>query len=318
MLKVLLVGAGQIGSRYLQGLICSTLNISITVVDPLDISLNVSKKRWIEAGGDQSLHTISWNKELPSNKERFDLIIVTTSSKGRATLIKKIASNVSGDYWVIEKVLAQSKKELDIIQVATTHAKEVWVNMPRRVMSWHQKLRLKFYQKGPLKVKNTGGLWGLACNSIHFIDLISWWTGESLLSLNTSKLNNTWLKSKRLGYYEVSGELLATFSNGTQLILESQLDAKEDIMKIEIKNENTWVIDEINGVAHDSKKNVLEGKIKLQSELAGPMIAKIFSSGTCELTPLKESIAQHEVFLIAMLKHWNTSNKCNDELVPIT
>ena len=50
----LLVGAGQLGSRYLQGLSTVKLDLCITVVDPSDLSLNKAKKRWVEVGGDES------------------------------------------------------------------------------------------------------------------------------------------------------------------------------------------------------------------------------------------------------------------------
>ena len=99
--------------------------------------------------------------------------------------------SASVNYWVLEKVLAQSKQELEFINSTITDAKGIWVNTPRRLTSWHQQLKLKFYDQGPLTIKKVGGMWGLACNSIHFIDLVAWWTSESLLSVNTDRLDQT-------------------------------------------------------------------------------------------------------------------------------
>ena len=318
MKNILLVGAGQLGSRYLQGLSTVKLDLFITVVDPSDLSLNKAKKRWFEAEGDESQHTIRWCKVLPQDLVSIDLAIISTSARGRADLVKKISSTVSVRYWVLEKVLAQSKKELDIINAATIDSKGTWVNMVRRVINWHQQLKFNFYEKGPLKVRKTGGLWGLACNTIHFIDLISWWTGESLLSVDTSRLDRNWLKSKRLGYFEVIGELLIKFSGGTELILQSNPIATEDVLYVEFSNKDIWTIDELNCVAFKSKKEVFKGEFKLQSEITGPIVKKILTNGTCELTTLKKSSDQHKIFLEAMLAHWNFSNKLNDKVVPIT
>jgi len=318
MKNILLVGAGQLGSRYLQGLSTVKLDLFITVVDPSDLSLNKAKKRWFEAEGDESQHTIRWCKVLPQDLVSIDLAIISTSARGRADLVKKISSTVSVRYWVLEKVLAQSKKELDIINAATIDSKGTWVNMVRRVINWHQQLKFNFYEKGPLKVRKTGGLWGLACNTIHFIDLISWWTGESLLSVDTSRLDRNWLKSKRLGYFEVIGELLIKFSGGTELILQSNPIATEDVLYVEVSNKDIWTIDELNCVAFKSKKEVFKGEFKLQSEITGPIVKKILTNGTCELTTLKKSSDQHKIFLEAMLAHWNFSNKLNDKVVPIT
>ena len=289
MKNILLVGAGQLGSRYLQGLSTVKLDLFITVVDPSDLSLNKAKKRWFEAEGDESQHTIRWCKVLPQDLVSIDLAIISTSARGRADLVKKISSTVSVRYWVLEKVLAQSKKELDIINAATIDSKGTWVNMVRRVINWHQQLKFNFYEKGPLKVRKTGGLWGLACNTIHFIDLISWWTGESLLSVDTSRLDRNWLKSKRLGYFEVIGELLIKFSGGTELILQSNPIATEDVLYVEVSNKDIWTIDELNCVAFKSKKEVFKGEFKLQSEITGPIVKKILTNGTCELTTLKKS-----------------------------
>ena len=318
MQNILLVGAGQLGSRYLQGIASIKLDLSIIVVDPSDLSLKTAKTRWFEAGGNKSQHKIRWCKVLPQGLVLIDLVIISTSAGGRADLVKRISDTVRVSYWILEKVLAQSKQDLDIINAATIDAKEKWVNMPRRLIDWHQQLKLKFYEQGPLRVKKTGGLWGLAGNAIHFIDLISWWTGESLLSVNTNRLDSTWLKSKRLGYFEVIGELLVRFSGGTELVLQSQPNAKEDNINIELPNKNIWVIDELNCIAFKSKKDIFKGRFKLQSELTGPMVTKILTNGNCELTTLKQSSEQHQIFLDAMLVHWNFSNKFNDRIVPIT
>lgn len=318
MQNILLVGAGQIGSRYLQGLSTVKLDLCITVVDPSDLSLNKATKRWLEVVGDNSQHKVRWCKVLPQDLELIDLAIITTSAAGRADLVKYISKTVNVSYWVLEKVVAQSKQELDIIRTATIDAKGTWVNMVRRIIDWHQQLKFKFYEQGPLKVRKIGGLWGLACNAMHFIDLISWWTGESLLSVNTNRLDSMWIKSKRSGYFEVTGELLAIFSGGTELILQSQPNAIKDIMYIELPNKNIWSIDELNGIASKSKEDFVNGEIKLQSQLTGPMVSKILTNGICELTTLKQSSDQHQIFLDTMLAHWNFSNNFNDKNVPIT
>jgi len=48
------------------------------------------------------------------------------------------------------------------------------------------------------------------------------------------------------------------------------------------------------------------------------MVSNILINETCGLPTLHESAQQHEIFLDAMLNHWNISNNLNDKLVPIT
>ena len=317
MKNLLLIGSGQLGSRYIQGIIKETANYNITVIDSSKLSLNNARKIWTESGGSNSSHKIFWSRTLPANIKQYDLAIVSTSSKNRANLIDNICSEVTVNYWVIEKILAQSTKELKMIEAATFKAKNVYVNTPRRQMKWHKKIKSKFSDKIRL-VKKTGKLWGLACNAIHFIDLVAWWTGQSLSSVDTKRLHKKWFKSKREGYYEVTGELSVKFSGGTKLILQSLYDVNEEVLKVEFNNKDSCSIYENKGMALFSNGETLYGSLELQSEMTGPMIAKILTMGVCELPTLKESLKHHKVFLDSMLKHWNRSNNCKDKLVPIT
>ena len=169
--KLLLVGAGQLGSRHLQGLVESRSNLEIFVVDPLSESLHTAKLRWLEAMGDESPHQVHWLETLPSNLKQVDVALIVTSSKGRANLINKIANKIEVRYWVLEKLLTQSSEELRLLQPTLAGCKGAWVNMPRRVTCWHKSLKEAFAGRVPLEVSFSGNLWGLACNSIHFIDL---------------------------------------------------------------------------------------------------------------------------------------------------
>ena len=318
MRRVLLIGAGQLGSRYLQGLTKADLRMNVCVVDPIDQSLEVAKQRWLEAGGNNSGHQVEWNRDLAAQDNPADLAIISTPSSGRATLVAEVASKAKPDYWVLEKVLAQSSRELDRIQVSTAMAEGVWVNIPRRLMSWHQKIKHQISGQGPLRVIKVGGIWGLASNSIHFIDMVVWWTGESLVAVDLTGLDSQWLESKRPGYFDVAGELVARFSGGTVLVLESQADALQELIYVDLPNGTRWVIDESRGVATGPGDVVISGRVEYQSEMTARLVSEILTKGTCSLPTLQVSSAQHTIFLNDMLKHWNSCHGRSDPGVPIT
>ena len=48
--KIAIIGAGQLGSRHLQGLAQCNFDISIEVVEPYDLSRETAKKRYEEIG----------------------------------------------------------------------------------------------------------------------------------------------------------------------------------------------------------------------------------------------------------------------------
>tara|TARA_B100001063_G_C16757478_1_gene553976 strand:- start:987 stop:1940 length:954 start_codon:yes stop_codon:yes gene_type:complete len=315
--NILLVGAGQLGSRYLQSLINEKLNYNIIVVDISKISINASKKIWEINGGSNSSHKIYWLSNLPNDIKFYDLAIISTSSKNRASLIKTISSKVNVKNWLLEKILAQSHNQLEIIKKAVYKSDNVYVNMPRRNMDWFKKIKSLIPNKS-IKVEKIGTSWNLACNSLHFIDLVSWWTGESLTSINTKNLNNKWFESKRKGYFEVTGSLLGKFSNGSELVLKSFLEQSDEILKINILDKNFCNIYENTGRAVFSNGNIINGKLDLHSEISGPTITKIITDKTCNLPTFNESFESHSIFLEMMLSNWNKSMNKNDKEAPIT
>jgi hypothetical protein len=318
MFKLILVGAGQLGSRYLQGIVISKSQLEITVVDASITSLEIARARWIEAGGEHSHHRISWESDIPSELKCIDLALIATTAKGRADLVNRISSQMAVRYWVLEKVLAQSVEQLDIISRATAQSHGVWVNTTRRMQVWHNSLKKALQSNGIIKASYSGGLWGLCCNSIHFIDLISWWGDEKLDSIDTSRLDRHWFESKRAGYFEVTGRLVANFSKGSILTLEAGAQAKIQPLLIDRADAPAWKIDEVNGTAVSVSGVHLDGCIEFQSQISGRLVDDLLLRGQCDLTTLDESKAMHAIFLEAMLKHWNLSHKRNDVCVPIT
>ena len=318
MSLVLLIGAGQLGSRYLQGFVASKRPLQITVVDPSWESLEMAKSRWIDVGGGESWHQVHWLASLPAGLQPVDLALVVTPSRSRANIINSIAKLIDVRYWILEKVLAQSSKELGIIRSALSACEGTWVNTSRRMMTWHQSLRDKFHDRGPLQVSFSGGLWGLACNSIHFIDLVAWWTREQLVSLDTTGLDYQWHESKRAGYFEVTGELVAHFSSGSCLCLRSEIGVEPDSIRVVLADGVIWEIDELGGTACSSNSEQIDGCIEYQSQMSGRLLDGILVRGECDLPSLDESSAMHKIFLDSMLSHWNRSQNRIDDLVPIT
>lgn len=315
---VLIIGAGQLGSRYLQGLVLSTQHLEIIVVDQNSESLDVAELRWVQAGGEQSPHSIRWFNVLPAYLKRVDVAIIATSSHGRANLIEMVSSKIDVRYWVLEKVLAQSSDEVMEIQSSLARCEGAWVNTPRRMMHWHQSLHRVFSEKSIVAMLLSGGPWGLACNSIHYIDLLAWWTGQTLVSIDTSKLDNDWYESKRTGYFEITGDLIANFSGGASLKLKSRRSGRTEPIQVELDDGTYWHIDESGGKARSSVGKEVNGSIELQSQISGRMIDQIIATSTCQLPSIKTSSAMHVVFLDAMLGHWRRANNCRCRLVPIT
>jgi hypothetical protein len=316
--KIVLIGSGNIGRRYLEGIAKIKNKLDIIVVDPDVKSHELAKHQWFKAGGEESCHQIKYVKKLETNNLIVELVIIATNSFNRIKVITEVALKTKPNYWILEKLLVQCKDDLEIVKLQTVNAKNVWVNISRRSMIWFQQLKKQFYGRGHLQCTLNGGLWEMACCAIHYIDLITFWTGEFVTFIDNKGLDKSWLKSKRPGFFEITGELIVKFSGGSELILQSHNHVSQNILSVKLENNDVWLIDEIKGTATSSRGYILNGRLEYQSEIAETVIKKILIKGTCELPTLKESSKQHAIFLDIMLEHWNYSNNCNDKLVPIT
>ena len=117
---ILIAGAGQLGSRYLQGLANCQNTLDIYVQDIYEQSLQVAKQHWEQVAYPVDSDTVSGNNE-PAVKhkvtfissfekipKKIDIAIVATNADVRPQVVKQIEANFEVCYWILEKVLAQS------------------------------------------------------------------------------------------------------------------------------------------------------------------------------------------------------------------
>jgi len=318
MTTILIVGAGQIGSRHLQGLSDCNIPLRIYVQNPHKPSLEQAESRWIEVANEDSIHEVSYHESINETPQSIDIAIIATSSDIRAKIVKDISEIIDVKFWVLEKVLARNIKELNTIKESINkNSSLAWVNTPRRMMAWHKEIKEKFGVSTPLILNVKGDSWGLACNSIHFIDLLAWWTGADLESVSTDNLDDKWFESKRNGFWEVSGTLVARFSDGS--IAKLTIDESENNTSIQvIGGDFSWEINETDGVAKCSNGVEVRGRCMYQSEMSAAFVESIIESKACDLPLLVDSIAHHHIFLQSMQEHWVKAGHANAAFVPIT
>jgi hypothetical protein len=315
--RILLIGAGQLGSRYLQGLAALEDPLAITVVDPSEASLGVASERLAQVQP-AAAHAVQFSTSLEAAPQQLDLALVVTPAHCRARVVEEIAGRHQVKAWILEKVLAQSCEQLDRIEQALANNNRAWVNTSRRLMGWHQAIRAQLLPDGlaPLQVHVAGGSWGLACNAIHFIDLVAWWSQVQIQSVSADGLDG-WADSKRAGFQEVFGRLLVHYSDGSVLELSCLPDTQPTVIAVETP-QGSWHLEEEAGVAAGPAGQQLHGQLIFQSALTAPLVSQILHEGHCALPTLAESAAQHRPLLHALLEHWNRSQGRHDFFVPIT
>ena len=67
-----------------------------------------------------------------------------------------------------------------------------------RIMEWQQSIKqqVKKYIEGPVSIAVNGSDWGMACNSIHYIDLISWLIESDIDKVSCTE-HCSWHQNKR-------------------------------------------------------------------------------------------------------------------------
>ncbi|MES2686067.1 MAG: hypothetical protein V4706_04545 [Pseudomonadota bacterium] len=313
---ILISGAGQLGSRYLQGLASCTRPLRVHVHDVDRASLTRAQQRWDEVAKPGGPHEVSLHNTVTTIPTAVNVAIVATTARWRPDAVMKIAAHADVGAWILEKVLAQNEVGLKEIS-RHIGSQRAWVNTPRRGLDWHQQIKTHLGVLRPLHLKVSGSGWGLACNSIHFLDMFSWWVDEPLVYVDTSELARDWIESKRPGNWEVLGKLRAYFAGGSTI----ELNVKDGELFYEFELDDghgIWTINEDAGTASRSDGLDLPGRLPFQSEVSGALIESILTNGTCELPTLEQSLVTHRPFLAALLAHWRATVDPQADAVPIT
>lgn len=277
----------------------------------------MAEKRWNEVHGQETHHVVSFHTFFESLPRQLDIAIVTTTADVRPDIVSKIANLVDVRFWVLEKLLAQNESGLDDILAHTRNSVGAWVNTPRRMMTWHQQIKAQLSLHQPMAFRIEGGLWGMLCNTVHFLDLFAWWSGESLQDVYTDRLDTHWFESKRPGNWEALGILEARFSGGSHALVTARKG--ESLVTLTAEDGHLlWAINEADGVAKRSDGLQIPGRLALQSEMSASLVESILERGVCDLPTLEESVALHRVFIRNMLEHWKQTMNHDATSVPIT
>lgn len=318
--RVLLVGAGQLGSRYLEGLKSVSKPLDVTVIDPSVDALALAEHRWDQVGpARQHPRPVFWSsigEAIERGPAAYDLGIVSTGARHRLGAVEAIVAGTTIRHWVLEKVLAQSSCDVRAIEELVGSGSAAFVNTCRRMMPGY--VAMKDMVVPPLSVKILGGEWGLASNAIHFIDMVAWMTGSSLSDVTAESDGVPWHQTKRVGYYDMTGQVNATFVDGSDLaMVASQHEGQLTISIIDGAG-SRWDLDQASGVARSGRGQTMRVDFELQSAMTPRLVSKLVATGSCDLTTLEESARIHGPLLDALLHDWNAATGRSDSHVPIT
>lgn len=308
MFHIAVIGAGQLGSRHLQGLYRMPERCKLYMVDPQQSSLDLARKRLKELSASGAAHEIVACTGPAGLPARLDLAIVATTSDVRLAVLERLLEHSEVKRLILEKVLFTREDEYRRAEwLLQSKGATAWVNCPRRVYDLYRHVR-KFFSGRTLRlVQVQGAGWGLGCNGVHFADLFSYLSSAVIEEYDTRLLDDRVHASNRAGFVEFSGTLIGR-AGGVQLWLTDDVGGNaRHIITLRAEG-RSCVIDETAGQAwfldeREGWRNVACG-IPYQSHLTGDVAVSILKKETCGLPAYEASAAIHLPFVRALTAHY--------------
>ena len=324
MSSILILGSGQIGSRHLQGVFKSKHKLSVYVLDPSNESLNLSKERASEIEHD---HLVNYIRHLTDLPKKIDVAIIATDASIRFNVTVELINQVHIQFLILEKVLFQEIEEyIKFKQIIKERHLKVWVNLPRRMYPYYSSLKKKIKENNLKKFDAlyVGNNWGIGCNAIHLIDLISFLTNsKTIQSVNCDFLDREISSTKRDKFIEFTGQIVIRFEETTlTLVSHKQPETGNPLLVITSENDK-WIIQEGKSISHISNnehliKSNFNYEDYFQSSLSTIFIDQLLLQGTCELPTYEESEKLHIPFITDLLIFQNKLENENGKILKLT
>jgi predicted dehydrogenase len=320
--RIALVGAGQLGSRHLQGMARLETPCEFHVVDPSPTSLETARQRLGEVPS-ASRHAVHLHASTDTLPRELDHLVVSTTADVRLAVLRKVLDGRRVRNALLEKVLFQRVSELDEAQrLLEESGTRAWVNCPRRIFPIHRQLRDFFAADRLRHVDVRGGGWGLGCNSLHFVDLVAFLADAPIDGISTSLLDPGLIDSKRSGFKEFTGTLSGRCGDAS-FDLTSLRDSSTPLLLTFRGERRSAVVDETAGRAFFCDPDgegwrSHEFRAPLLSEIAADITSAIIGSGYCSLAPYALSAAYHRPLLTALGRHAARTLGTSEDFCPIT
>lgn len=306
MYKVAIIGVGQLGSRHLQALTTTKLEIDIELVEPFEPMQKTAMERYEQMPKNDRINSVTFFDDISDLSSDLDLVVVATTANVRRLVVDKLLDSKKVKNIILEKVLFQNYEDYNhFTNRFSALGVNVWVNHPRRLFSFYDQFIPQLKKSSQISYHVQGGEWGMACNALHFLDHLQMFQSNLTphIEIETTMLTPSVIESKRKGCYEVYGTLCGKIGNGSFSLTCTQGEIIPTTISI-MGDTTRIIVDEYKGIAMFARKEnewkweQYENKIlSFQSELTGIVADKILSDGTSQLPTYTEASSLHKPFI---------------------
>lgn len=287
----------------MQSMVASGLDASFRVIDPdpaaEQLLLGRLRDSGVSADGDVRFETAM--ESLPGE---LDIAIVATRSDVRLSAIERLLTNCRPRFLILEKFLFPKLADYATAEACIGEAGvTAFVNCPRRLFPGYRALKQE--AAGPVRFSVTGGNWGLACNSIHFLDLLNFLAPSENYEVR-STLSQPF-EAKRSGFVEFFGRIDVSDASGNRLELVCCEKPSGFGIVAEDRSGRRWSIDEVDQSKINDVGQAESFPVPLQSDMTAGVIMDLLNTGACGLTPYCVSMRLHQVLLREFLRTYNAA-----------
>lgn len=322
MKNICIIGAGNIGSRHIQGLKKVNFPLSITVSDPSPKSLEIAKARYNQIES-STKHQITFVQNINLLSKKIDLAIIATSADVRRAVTERLLSKSEVKYLILEKILFQKKKDYsDVEKLLNKKGVKTWVNFSMRTMPFYRDLKEKF--KDSIQMIVSGSEYGLITNSIHFLDYIAYLTNCYDFKVETSGLDPKPVASKRKGFLELNGTLNVYFKDGSFGLFTCYPSGDIPFI-IQVISPNYRCISReaerkayISSIQDRWQWKETDTNIPFQSDMTNAIVEDILKTGRSSLTPYDKAFRLHLTLLESLVSFLNRNGRKKFSFYPFT
>jgi hypothetical protein len=309
------IGAGQIGCRHMQSLVSAGLAQNVWMVDPFPDAKQLIEARLAEAGV-QDTGDVQFSTDMDNLPDIVDVAVIATSSLVRRAVLDELLATRTVRYAILEKFLFP--RAADYAHAETRLAEAgvaAFVNCTRRLFEGYRALKDEL--DWPVRLSVSGNNWGLACNSVHWLDLLNFLKPATSYEIRSDLTGPC--SAKRLGYVEFFGTIEVADVAGNRLELSCQDGGAVSVdCVIEDAGGRLWEISEQRGQVSEGGSTA-SFSVPFQSQLTAGVARDLLEEGSCRLARYNESAHLHQVLLGEFLRVYNEAKGLQgNDLCPIT
>ncbi len=319
MKSIAIIGAGNLGRRHLQSILMLK-EIEVFVIDQGEDSLAKAKEVENENG-----HNIIYATNFDVLPNHLNVVVIATSVLPRRQIVDSLLNQCTIDHLILEKLVFPRLRDYqEVGDKLSSLEMKTWVNCPFRMYEIFKNIKAELDSQSPISISVTGSNWGLGTTAIHVLDLLAYLRDDYEMNL-VNILDPKILESKRKGYYEITGGIVAMNKYGDRLLLNDLHGEKKSpkFFTIDSINKRWHFQDNLNqGIFSDAesgwKEKPFEFRFPYQSELSSSFVNDLLTSGECELPNFINSIHLHHNYLKFLIDHFQSVNNEEIEICLVT